>query len=596
MIINFNKDIKNLKGKKENLSIFKTIKIVFLYLNYKERILGGLIAIGNIVSSLFETVALVSVMPIVKMIIGGDLKNSHPKILVLYDFLEKPKFYDFVFYLTCISIFLLLISIIFSIFMQWLIQLYRVKCQNRLAELLCFSILKAPYEWHLSKSSTKNAHHLFNDILVWSSGGINSVLSFFSNVSLLIFIFYIIIYSMGLAGFFGLLLIAILALIIIKSLNPIIQRKSSEQREFHANSYSIISEILFAIKDIKLSNKLSYFMFQYIEQFSRYGKAMSLLKILQSLPSLVFLFIGQCTILLTAIFMFKSGMPGVDVATNIALIILIVGRGIPATNRVLNDYVSLSNAMPSLNSLIRLNKELEIINPRILENKINKNLNWTYLKFQNVFFKYTNQNKNVLKNINLEIKKGNTYCIIGATGSGKTTFLDLFLGLLNPSKGNVFLDCKNFNKSIVDRWQKLIAYVPQNTVILNKNAYENMALGLNKQEMNEKKINILLESLELFDDVFDKYKNIRLGEFGKKISGGQKQRLSLARALYKNCPILVLDEITSALDNETEKKIIKIIKKLKGKFTIICVTHKPAFLEMADTILEIKNGNLVNIS
>lgn len=586
----------NFEVKKTDLSIFKTLKVVFLYLNHKERILGVLIAFGNVIASLIETIALVSVMPIVNLIVSGDLKAVDPKLLLISEFLGKPNFYNFLVYLTFFSIFLLFFSICFSTLMQWIIQMYRIKCQNRLGELLSFSLINAPYEWHISKNSTKNAHYLFNDVLVWSSGGINSILSFFSNASLLIFVCIVIIYSMGFQGFLGLVLMGCLAFLIIKSINPIIQKKSFEQREYHANSYSIISEILFAIKDIKLSKKLKYFMSQYIDQFSLYGKAMGWIKILQTLPSLTFIFIGQCTILLTAIFMLKSGMKGAEIATNIALIILIVGRGIPATNKILNDYVSFSNAMPSLKSLINLHNEIKIINPRDLIRRKNRKLNWNILNFKDVSFKYKNQKVNVLKKVNLELKRGKTYCFVGKTGSGKTTLLDLLLGLLSPTEGKILLDGIPLNKNIIDDWQNLIAYVPQNTVILNKNLYNNISLGSLETEMNENKINNLLKSLDLHGEIFKNFKKSTLGEFGKKISGGQRQRLSLARALYKNSPILILDEITSALDTTTEDKIIKVIKKLKNKVTIICVTHKPAFLQIADVVLEVRKGVLVKIS
>ena len=594
MIKKLNKNTTNFNSKNQDLTVFETVKKVFLYLSQKERILGLFLAIGNIFCSVLETIALVSVMPIVNLIISGGVQNLHPKILIIHNFLENPEFYDFVFFLTCFSILLLFCSVVFAIFMQWIVQLYRIKCQNRLAEILCYSVMNASYEWHLSKSSSKNAHYLFNDITTWSSGGINSVLSFFSNLSLLISVCFVIIYSMGLEGFLGMALMGSVALLIIKCIKPLIQKKSEEQREFHANSYSTISEILFAIKDIKLSNKMLYFTYQYIEQFSRYGKAMGLLKILQSLPSLTFLFIGQCTILLVAIIMLQSGISAVDVSTKIALIILLVGRGIPAVNKVLIDYVSLSNAMPSLKSLISLTNDIEVINPRYLIEDSSKNLNWKILRFENVHFKYKNQTKNILNNISLDIKKGKTYCIVGKTGSGKTTFLDLFLGLLKPIQGNIFLDNKILSKTATNRWKKQIAYVPQNTVILNKDAYQNIALGSHDKEINTKIIINLLKTLDLYEELIEKNNNLNLGEFGKKISGGQRQRLSLARALYKNLPILVLDEITSALDEETENKIINIIKKLKGKVTIICVTHKKNFLEIADEVLEINKGALIN--
>ncbi len=579
----------------KNLTIFNAVKVVFLYLNKKERILGFFISLGNIFASLLETLALVSVMPVVNLIVNGSVQDSHSKVVLIYNFFNKPTFIDFVFYLTFCSIMLLLSSVIFSIFMQWAVERFKVKCQNRLAEILSLSIINASYEWHLSKSGSGNSHHLFHDILSWSNGGIYSILSFFSNASLLISLCFVILYSMGLDGFSGLILIGILGIIIVNIIKPLIKKKSHEQREYHITSYSTISEILLAIKDIKLSNKFLFFTLEYIDQFAKFGKAKGLLKIYKSLPFLVFLFVGQCTILLVAVFMLGSGMSGSEVATKIALIVLIMGKGIPAVNKILNDYVHFSNAMPSLISLIQLKNEIEIINTKSLKKSNPEKLNWNIFKYRNVSFKYKNQSKDVLKNINLEIQNGKTYCIIGKTGAGKTTFLDLFLGLLQPTKGKVSIDNKNIDKVRNDLWKEQIAYVPQNTVILNKDPYQNVALGSNKQEINKRRIDNILKDLDLYEELIIKNNNSSLGDLGKKISGGQRQRLSFARALYKNLPILVLDEITSALDDETEKIIINIINKLKGNITILCVTHRKNFLNIADDVLEINKGYINKI-
>ena len=243
-----------------------------------------------------------------------------------------------------------------------------------------------------------------------------------------------------------------------------------------------------------------------------------------------------------------------------------------------------------------IEKEIKNIKKNENDNKFINNKEFIFckiIKFNNVSFEYKNEEIKPLKSINLSIKKGEVVAIMGASGSGKSTLLQLILGILNPTKGSIEIDNKNL-KEIKESFQKTIVYVPQNIYLLDENIAANIALGVPKNEINFKKIKKLLKILNLkkyiknLDNKFSK--NIDYNS--ANISGGEKQRIALARALYNDSKVLVFDEITSALDNITSIKIMKEFLKIKKNKTIIIVTHDTSIAKLCQKTFFLENGYL----
>ena len=210
-----------------------------------------------------------------------------------------------------------------------------------------------------------------------------------------------------------------------------------------------------------------------------------------------------------------------------------------------------------------------------------------------VNFTYDKQKNYLLKNVNLKISKGSAIAISGPSGSGKTTILNLILGLINPEKGKILYNKEHLRFNI-DRWRSQVAYIPQETFLINDSIRANIALGINSNEIDDKKIQECLEKVHLKDFV----KNLKNGietnvsERGLSISGGQRQRIAFARAFYFNRNIFILDEPTSSIDQATEAEIIDYLSELKGSKTIIIISHKLDSIKFCDYIYEIKDNSL----
>jgi ABC-type bacteriocin/lantibiotic exporter with double-glycine peptidase domain len=212
---------------------------------------------------------------------------------------------------------------------------------------------------------------------------------------------------------------------------------------------------------------------------------------------------------------------------------------------------------------------------------------------KNLEYSYPNINKKVLDNINLEIKSNSTIGLIGESGSGKTTLIDLIIGILNPSKGDIFVDDSNIknNKRL---WQNNIGYIPQFIYLIDDSIKKNIALGVREDKIDEKKIieSIKISQMESFVKELPNKTNTKIGELGVRLSGGQRQRIGIARALYFDPNLLVLDEATSSLDDATEKEIIDSINHMRGKKTIIISSHKKSILKECDEIFEISDKKI----
>ena len=199
------------------------------------------------------------------------------------------------------------------------------------------------------------------------------------------------------------------------------------------------------------------------------------------------------------------------------------------------------------------------------------------IKLKNISFKYSTKNENkIFNNINIEIKKNSKVCILGKTGSGKSTFVDLIVGLLKPESGEVYIDESNI-EDVLQSWHNQISYVPQSTFLLDTTILENIAFGVNKNDIDLSKVenSIKLAGLKEYIDTLPEKYNSRIGERGIQLSGGQIQRVGLARAFYKEFEVLILDESTNALDSDTENEIYNNINKiLKNKTIIVLRTKK----------------------
>ncbi|MHC4883315.1 MAG: ABC transporter ATP-binding protein, partial [Planctomycetota bacterium] len=216
--------------------------------------------------------------------------------------------------------------------------------------------------------------------------------------------------------------------------------------------------------------------------------------------------------------------------------------------------------------------------------------------FEDLSFTYPKAKRPALKNINVHIARGEFIGIVGESGAGKTTFVDLLLGLLQPQEGQILIDETSLDPQTLPFWQQCLGYVPQQVYISNDSAIRNVAFGVTDDQIDLAAVENALKKANLYDHLMTLSEGLQtpLGENGRKLSGGQKQRIGIARALYRHADVLVLDEATSSLDVPTEGEITQAINALKGQQTIIAIAHRLSTLKSCDRILYFEKRKLVD--
>ena len=342
---------------------------------------------------------------------------------------------------------------------------------------------------------------------------------------------------------------------------------------------------------------LQKFIKIYGETFNRYGNAMGTLKLIQALPPLLMLFFGQISIILIALFLWSLDKSSGEIATEMALVLLITARAIPVITKLSTEISTLWSVIPNVEGINSVFDEKFADSSNLDKSKkievMNKFKNWKNIQINNVIFHYSPNTNPVLQDINAIIEKGKSYGIVGPTGAGKTTFVDIILGLIQATSGEVNINGDDLNLENSRIWQQQIGYVPQNPLITDDTLQANIAFGVADNQVNIDHVLNCIEMANIKDVLETITLSGSLGDNGNRLSGGQKQRVAIARALYNSPEILVMDEATSSLDSISERSIQLSLDNLKGKVTTITIAHRLSTIENCDTIYVIDNGKLI---
>tara|TARA_Y100000389_G_scaffold203570_1_gene252397 strand:- start:629 stop:2338 length:1710 start_codon:yes stop_codon:yes gene_type:complete len=446
------------------------------------------------------------------------------------------------------------------------------------------------YEDMISKSSGTLIRNITEEVMGVSTA-ISNFLSLIVEVSVVVFIFGFILFVEP----NGLLIITFFLLFGLFMFKKIINKRliswGRSKQKYFLKKISTINELFHSYPELKLLNKINYFGSLYNSFNKVFFNNVIKYNVVQIVPRFLIESLAVLGMMFALIYLILIKDDQSQILYTLAILGASALRLLPTIGRIVNYYNSFKFSNASINLI-----KSELQNQIYYEKKDIKGSN--SLKFQNkitlknISYSYPNKKIEVLNNISLEIQKNEVVGIRGTTGSGKSTLLKIILGLLKPQEGNLMIDEVDVHKNnLLDFWYEKVAYVPQSIYLLNDSIKKNILLGLEESEEIEENynnaINISL-CTEFIEKMRDNDQTI-VGENGLKLSGGQIQRLGIARAIYQQKEVLVLDEATNSLDENTEKAILKNILKNKNKPTIIFVSHKSSNFDVCNKIIDIKN-------
>ena len=352
-----------------------------------------------------------------------------------------------------------------------------------------------------------------------------------------------------------------------------------------------LQEGLGGIRDIIIDNSQKYYceLFSQIERRTR--KAQSEIEFISSSPRFLMESLGMLLIAIIAYMQISQSGNISSVIPMLGVLALSAQRLLPVLQQL---YAAISNIQGSMTSLVETidflnqslpNMHMSDVHPLKFENSI---------QLQNLSFRHPNQNTDILQNVNFNINKGDKVGFIGKTGSGKSTILDIMMGLLKPTVGSLKIDEVVLTSDMIRSWQEHIAHVPQAVFLSDSTIVENIAFGVNIDNIDHERVEqsaIQAQISEFIDSLPDKYNTV-VGERGVKISGGQRQRLGIARALYKQADVIIFDEATSALDDETERKVMRSIDNIGSDITVLIIAHRISTLKNCNKLIKIAHNNV----
>ena len=573
--------------------MFKNIKKILKILDKDRRKKFNILVLLMIVAMIFETIGIGSLLPLISYFTNENLLISEIQIL---NFTTKFKVLENMNSLNLILFFIVVIYFfknIYLVFYGWLESKFAYDVRFNLGVRLFQKYLNNNYMFHIQNNSSVLMHKIMNETSYYGNAIISLSALITESLILLGIIFFLFIlkpFETSLVLIIGFIL-SLIFYLGIKNMTTKIGKKREIAQKLTMKS---LMQGLGAVKDIIINNTQNNFVKIFNDNSVNSSKATYKIHFLQRLPRVWF---ELTTILIIVIVIFSLASKSIETNSIIATIgIFLVAslRIIPSINRILNALQSIRFSEPAINNISKdLEDNLSLRNKK--KNLNNKNLEFkSEITFKNIKFSYPNTEQAVLDNLNFTIKKNQFVGIIGETGAGKSTLVDIFMGLLKPESGKIFLDGKNIYENIKS-WKRKLGYVPQNLYLIDDTIKKNIAFGLNENDISEKKIFQSIEKSQLKKFINNLENGIIsvVGERGIKISGGERQRIGIARALYNDPEIIVFDEATSALDIETERKLLDTLLELKKTKTIIFITHRTGNLSVFDQVYKLDKNKII---
>jgi ABC-type multidrug transport system fused ATPase/permease subunit len=548
-------------------------------------------------SSLINIFGIALVMPFVGVASNPHLIQMSQQLSFLYHFFSFTSSTHFIVFLGVVALIMLVLTDSAAALTTWLSARVVEKVRARIAQTLYEKYLDSPYEFHLSNNSATLSNNLFSLVSQFTRDyvlqGIQLLSGSLSIVAILGFIIYLnpflaLMTALSLGGVYVVIYFSVKKTL---DLNSKTMTKSSEA------AYRLVNESFGGIKDIKLKGSEAVFKALFFPRLLDQARCNAAIQCISTLPKYALEIVAFGGIILLMLVMILSGQNTATIIPIISAYVYAGYRLMPAMQQLFAGVSSFKMAVSPLNAIYSSIADYE---PRVSrEVKKEEVVKFEKLfEIKNLFYRYTGYDQLVLEGISFSVKHKEIIGIIGSTGAGKTTLVDIILGLLKPTAGILSVDGLDLDSEIkIAAWQKSMGYVPQFIFLSDSTIRENIAFGENPHEIDFARIEYASKVAAIHDFITDELPNgyeTVVGERGVKLSGGQIQRIGIARALYRNPSILVLDEATSSLDSQTEAEVMQAIYKMKDKITIIIIAHRLSTVACCDKVFLMKKGKVID--
>ncbi|WMC91692.1 ABC transporter ATP-binding protein [Kineothrix sp. MB12-C1] len=547
-----------------------------------------------VIGSFLELLGVTIFMPFIEIIMDSSKINENEILKFLYTEGNFQAVESFLAFIAAVIIAVYIVKNIFLWVEQDCILKFSYNTQRKLSTKLLTTYLNEPYTFHLRKNVAELQRSTQEDTGLFTQALMHALQLIAELAVCMVLGIYLFVVSQSITMVILVLLVACVA-VFTYTTKKFAKTLGKEAQVYKAKLYQWVNQSIGGVKEVKVLNRESFFVDSYQKYYKLYIRGLRINRLLGMTPKYIVEAVCMTGLLCAVIVKLFFGRRDIEsFIPQLAVFAVAAFRLLPAVGRINEHVNNILYASPSVDLIYHDLREIENYQEQIgeEENKI-----WSFergIAVKSITYSYPESENPVLNQVSCFIPKGKTVAFIGSSGAGKTTMVDIILGLLPPQFGKIRVDDMNVYKNL-STWHKHLGYIPQAIYLSDDTIRNNVAFGILQEEIDDVAIMEALKKAQLWEfiDNLPEGLDTFVGDRGVRLSGGQRQRIGIARALYHDPEILVLDEATSALDSETETAVMEAIESLQGMKTIIIIAHRLTTIRNADVIYEVVDGNVI---
>ncbi len=575
------------------IKIFKKLNVL---LDKKQKNTMVLLVIMMIIGAVLQVAGVGMIVPVVSVVMDPDAIVNNDLVRVLYELLGGGSQQRFTVIIMLALIAIFIIKNVFLYFQQKFMYAFVYTNQFRTSERMMKNYLRRGYEFYLNADTAVVQRSITSDV----NNMYALILAILQLISDGIIFFFLVLYCFSQDVVMTLLIAVVMILllwVIKKILKPILHKAGEDNQNYYSGLFKWISQTVQGIKEVKVTGKEQYFVSEYVKCGEGYVNAVQKYSLYNNIPKL---FIESICVICMIGYLLVMMLLGEDTDNMMQTLTAFAAAALvllPCVNRINNQINNISYFEPFFMGVTdHLQEEIsgEKTDMSFADEADAKLPVTKSILLKNITYSYPNSDKLIFDEADLEIPVGAAVGIVGTTGAGKSTVVDIMLGLLEPKSGTIYADGVDV-KTQYRGWLKNVGYIPQMIFMLDDTIRKNVAFGVPEDRIDEKRVWEVLKEAQLdeFVKTLPEGLDTGIGERGIRLSGGQRQRIGIARALYEDPEVLIMDEATSALDNDTEAAIMASINRLHGKKTLVIIAHRLQTIEKCDIVYRVEDGKAV---
>jgi ABC-type multidrug transport system fused ATPase/permease subunit len=573
-----------------------TIRKILALFTPKERRRGYLLLVMILVMGFLDTVGVASIMPFMAVLGNPNVVETNRWLALAYNRLEFADPQEFLLFLGAVVFAALAGSIIFKALTQWALLRFAHMRNHSISCQLLEGYLGRPYIWFLSRHSADLGKSILSEAGQVVNGVVIPAMQLLAQGAVALFLVILLILVDPMLAIMVALVLGGAYLFLYMTTRRFLARIGKDRVAANKERFQTVQEALGGIKEVKIFGREQAFFSRFIKPSFRFARHQVSSQIASQMPRYALELVAFGSILLVALYLFRTHGNFNRILPLLVVYAFAGYRLLPALQQVYQHVSKLRFGLPALHSLYEDMLEVQQSEP-VFHGPQPKPIGFQkQIYLEGIYFTYPGAPTPALKGVDLTIPVRWTVGLVGATGSGKTTTVDLILGLLRPDKGRVLVDDTPITADKVRAWQSALGYVPQQIYLADASVAANIAFGVKEEEVDMAAVIWAAKVAELHDFVTNdlaKGYDTLVGERGVRLSGGERQRVGIARALYHDPAVLIFDEATSALDNLTEQAVMSSIHNLGRTRTVIIIAHRLTTVRNCDRIYVIEQGEVV---